>query len=975
MFKTTVTVPALPGGANTIVVSDGTNTVSTAFSITSKIAFKAVGTGSSNNYGFPETSIGSTSTFTITGFGSGETVTVATTAFTTTSFTCTTGTTPGGSSTTGAGSCVITTPLTVADVSGGSKTITATGGTSALTATTTYTIKPWAAFYNSASGATTFSFLGNAPTSLLIELHGMAAQTIAANSITVGGIATSHAAVTIGSSGAVGGAGGQIVVSPTGNVPFGNVAVVAGGSTFAYASGNIAVGTTLFGGALISSIIGTATSTGVVTVDKSNYMPFAPTPSKSNPAPAQNQVGFFAYGFVQSAAATPPTGYPACTAGGGGALTFAAGGASWSSGPTFKVGNCESGGASPGLYVDNNGAIYAIGGLGDNAWSTTAAPTTAASYTPTITEAATSPANTLNPSFGVTPWIDTTAAAFASTVDYSTSTYTVTGHGFGATDVLTVTIGGAAMASGSGTCTAASGACATTAGKVPDLAAGGQNVVLTGSVTGQAVTLVGTSGAVYDPRIDSSGSGTALNIVAGNAGSTTILRTGTTFGVHGLYASSAYQIVWNGAGVSPITPGTVIGTFTSTATGGIPVPGVQMTIPADTSGIHNIDLVRVATPGTSFMYANTLEGDWTDGDAGLGATFSTQFGDMLFNEGTTLVATPTVANVGGTTTITGSGLQASTLYDLGISLAGVGSSSPAVPTTCALSGSGAAIPPNTIAGQFTSTATGTVPSGVTVGITDMPTFSGEEQGTLYCIFAQTGANFGTTTAAGTSQFLLEASANLNATSGPIGHNFIETAHGLNANKGYNILFAPYSCSSSGAICGTVVGAILTNGQGAGSATFTIPSAIQSASGSSPTVTGSTYSVQLEATGSTSAALAIPPSFTVSSTSITSCNNTSCMTANGAPTQTTIGSNRAVQTSFTNNSNAPLTAVVYAVVHNSAGQTIAYSTATLTNVPSGGSATAYDVLFGLPPGTYSVTIFATSTGGTAISGTSTVTVTI
>jgi hypothetical protein len=469
------------------------------------------------------------------------------------------------------------------------------------------------------------------------------------------------------------------------------------------------------------------------------------------------------------------------------------------------------------------------------------------------------------------------------------------------------------MVSG-GTSTASStGASSTAAGKVPDLAAGPQNVVATGSVSATVVTLTG--GAVYDPRIDSSGSGTALNIVAGNAGSTTILRTGTTFGVHGLYANSAYQIVWNGAGVSPITPGTVIGTFTSTATGGIPVPGVQITLPSDISGIHNIDIVRVATPGTSFMYANTLEGDWVDSDSGLGGTFGSQFGDMLFNLGTTLVATPTVANVGGTTTITGTGLSANTLYDLGISLAGIGTTT--VPTTCSLSGTGPASPPTTIVGQFTSTGSGTVPSGVTVPITDMPTFSGEEQGTLYCIFAQTASTFGGTTAAGTSQFLLEASANLNATSGPIGHNFIETAHGLNAGKGYNILFAPYACGSSGAICGTVVGAILTNAQGAGSATFTIPSAVQSASGSSPVNTGQSYSIQLQATGSTSTALAIPPTFTVSSGSTTTCNSTTCMTANGTPSQTTIGNNKAVQTSYTNNSNAPLTAIVYAVVHNSA----------------------------------------------------------
>jgi hypothetical protein len=62
------------------------------------------------------------------------------------------------------------------------------------------------------------------------------------------------------------------------------------------------------------------------------------------------------------------------------------------------------------------------------------------------------------------------------------------------------------------------------------------------------------------------------------------------------------------------------------------------------------------------------------------------------------------------------------------------------------------------------------------------------------------------------------------------------------------------------------------------------------------------------------------------------------------------------------------------VHNSAGQTVYYTTATIT-VAAGGSATAYDVIAGLPSGTYSVTIFAVSTSGTAISTSSTVTVTI
>jgi hypothetical protein len=456
----------------------------------------------------------------------------------------------------------------------------------------------------------------------------------------------------------------------------------------------------------------------------------------------------------------------------------------------------------------------------------------------------------------------------------------------------------------------------------------------------------------------------ALSSVAGNAGSTTIIRTGTNFGVHGLYANTAYSIIWNAGIAGPGTTGTVLGTFTSTATGGIPVPGVQVTIVADTSGFHLIDLQRTSTIGTSMMFGDNLHGDYNDLDPGLGtAVLSTNYGDMVFNLGTSLVATPTVANVGGTVTISGTGLQANTLYDLSSNMA---AGSP--PSTCTTPGS-------TIAGQFTSTSAGAVPSAVSVAITDSATASGLEQGTLYCVFAQTPANFGPLgSIAGFSQYLLQANGAVNATVGAIGHNFIMSAHGLNANKGYVILFAPYSCGLSGGICGTTVGAILTNGQGAGSATFTVPTAVQSSSGSAPVNTGTSYSIQLQATGSTAVALAIPPTFTVSSGSPSSCNTTTCMTITGSPTQTTITGSKAVQTAWTNNSNAPLTAIVFAVVHNAAGQTVSYSTATL-QLAAGASGTGYDVLFGLAPGTYTVSVFVTTTGGAAISTTSTVTVTV
>jgi len=942
-FKTQVTVPALPGGAQTISVSAGGSSVSTPFTITPSVTLTV--TSGDNNYGFPEEGVPNTLAF--NGFGATETVTEASAAFTTTT----------SCATNADGSCSVTWTPVVSDINSGSKSVTGTGGTSSLTASTTFTVNPWAAFYDATNGHTAFSFLGQAPTSLVIEAHGLAAGTIAANSITVGGVAVSNAAITVGSSGAIYG----VVVAPTANVPFGQANVVLEGTTFSYAAGNIAsagitpgaivttaavttAGTaTPWGGALISSIKGSSgTGTAVLGSDKSSYMPGSVTyPSTTSPAPQQNTIAFIGYGFL------PTT-----------ATSITSGGATITGAPLTPS-------------ADANGAVFKAGILGDTPWSTSGNPTVAATYSPVVSQAG-GPANFLGPSFGITPWIDSTNIA-AYTVDATTSTETFTAHGFGATDVLTATIGGASMVSG-GTCTATNGACTTAAAHVPDLAGGAQNVVISGSVTAQSASLAGV--VTYDPisTFFAGTPSTALSIVAGPSGSTTILRTSTganIFGVHGLAASTAYDVVWNGMGSTQ-----VIGTFTSTSTGGIPVPGVQVTLPADVAGIHVIDLDKASSVGTSALFASTNVGDLkltdTADTTGLGATLTTNYGDMLFNLGTSLIATPTVANVGQHVAITGSGLADSTQYDLGVSVGGVGSGT--TPTTCALTGTGPASPPTVIVGSFTSTSTGAVPAGTALALTDMPTTAGLEQGTLYCAFAQTGANFGTTTAVGTAQFLLAASGSDNMTSAPEGHNVVMTAHGLAANTGYNVIFAPYTNPGTSAIVGTTVGAVLTNQNGAGQATFTVPTTYNTATGSASVVNGQTYTVQLQRTSTTTVALAAPPSLTVSSVSATSCNTTSCLTATGSPTQTQIGANTAVQTSFTNTSNAPVTAIVYAVVHNAAGQTVSYSTATIT-AAAGGSATAYDVLFGLAPGTYSVTIFATSTSGTAISTTSTATVTI
>jgi len=99
-----------------------------------------------------------------------------------------------------------------------------------------------------------------------------------------------------------------------------------------------------------------------------------------------------------------------------------------------------------------------------------------------------------------------------------------------------------------------------------------------------------------------------------------------------------------------------------------------------------------------------------------------------------------------------------------------------------------------------------------------------------------------------------------------------------------------------------------------------------------------------------------------------------MGLSGAPTVTKQGGNTIISATFTNNSNAPQTVIIFAVVHNAIGQTVYYTTATISPA-AGASATGQLVLFGQASGTYSVTIFAASTGGIALSTASTVSVTV
>jgi len=933
-FEVEVVVPSLPGGAQTVTVSDGVNTGTATFAITPAISV----TFAAANFGFPEEGV--TPSIIATGFGSGESVTVSTPMFSTASFTCTTGSTLGtfGSST-NCGAAV-----TVVEQTGGAKTITATGATSGLTATTTYTVYPWAAFYDGNVHVTTFSFIGTAPTSIVAEAHGLPAATIAANSITVAGIASNHAGVTPGTTGNFYG----LVVSPSANVPYGLASVVIAGTTFSYAAGNIAslavtpgvvvtVGTNApWGGALISSIIGVAaTTTGVASVSAATYMPGSTTVSLTSPAPQTSQIGFFGYGFVPAQLLTIPT--PT--------------GAAFSTAVAIKAGNGGTLGGSGVGKPDSNGAFFATAVLGDTPWSTASTPTVATSYTSTITEAG-GPANILSPSFGITAWI---SAPTVAAVDYTTSTEAITVHGFSNTESVSLSIGGSAMLSG-GTCTTlATGTCAgtTVAGKVPDLAGGAQNAAVTGALSGVVVTSAGA--VTYSPIADFT-SGQTLSINSGGAGQTSVLRTGAGYGVHGLHANTVYNVVWNA-----ISSSTTVGAFTSTATGGVPIPGTQFTVPSDSSGIHIVDIQTAA--GASAIFGSTIAGQTVPSEVPFSSAYTTGFGDLLFSNIALLQAAPSVALIGAPETLSGSGLSAGTSY------------------VVTLSSSSTTVTPNNAPalGTFTATGSGSVPSGTSITLADTPTAL--ETGTVEYLTVQTNAHYGVApySADAYAQFVLAASASLNMTSAPTGHPVVITAHALNSHSAvYSIVFNyVQSQFQSTSYTGTTVGVIAPNSVGAGSATFNIPAGA---------ATGAT-TVQLVVTtqggtcpGATcgapvgTAVLDTPLTITVGSVSSTSCNTTSCMVATGTPVQSTQGAYSGVSSSFTNNSNAPVTGFVYAVVHNALGQTVDISTATVS-APAGGSVSAFNALFGLPPGTYSVSLFVTSSSGTAISRTSTVSVTI
>jgi len=899
-FNTQVSVPDMPGGAQTITVSDGTSKGTATFTITPSVKLALTG-GDPDTFstGYPEQV--TTVTATVRGFAATETVTINNNgifssfapALTTNAF----------------GTASAVAAATVADSSGGKKTILATGQTSSLTASTSFTITPWVSFFNTQIGGTTFSFLGVSPSSLLIEGHGFTAGTnvIAGNSITVGGVSTTHSAITVGSDGAFGaGSTNHVVVSPNQNVPFGQAAVVIQGNTFNLANGNInqwnGVGATgpVLGGVLISSIIGTATTTAVGQLDKASYG-FGDSP---------NALG---YGFKPGDTITPNAN--------GNLIGVTLG---------IATNTIEKN------VVDPNGAIFVsttVGSFGDKA---------AGSYTDTFTGSTT--ANTISPAFTVTQVLtlsfDTATGDGTGTIDFLDSGLTLSVHGFSATAAVTVTAGGATLNTGSIT-TDATGKALGQAVTNPDLAQG------TFTATASDATYTATDMFTVTPLV-APGAGTTLTVLVGGAGTVTSLRTVTGYGVHGLKPNTIYDVNW---GMVQTTGKNVIGSFTSTATGGIPLPGVQITIPPGSAGNHIISLIEHVT-GNDALF-NVVD---TNIESEALEVFS-QYGDMVFFETITAIATPTVVNVGQTFTLSGTGLFAATTYYTSIT------------TASGFSG-------GQLYSQFTTDSSGSIPAGTSLVFPALPALPGPgigtcsdgtaypEKATSYYVHLSQASQVAGGGQDGQALVILQGSVALNATSVAAGRSVTLSGTGLCPSQAYNVIF---NYATNGVtFTGQTVSAFVTNTVGSGSGVFTVPAA---------TIPGS-YVVQLQRLSPTTllGVLNVAPTLVVVGSTVKDCNTTSCFTVSGAITKDTKGSLTGLDATFTNAATTSVTGIVYAVVHNSIGQTVYYTTATITP-PASGTATAFLVLSGLPAGTYSVSVFATDTSGNAISVSTTTSVTL
>jgi hypothetical protein len=464
-----------------------------------------------------------------------------------------------------------------------------------------------------------------------------------------------------------------------------------------------------------------------------------------------------------------------------------------------------------------------------------------------------------------------------------------------------------------------------------DFAGGSYSINASGTTSGNWAVTTNTL-TILPIQAESEGVGaiSALSVNSGNAGTSIAVLSATSGGIHGLAPNTAYTVMWDGTDE--------VASFTSTSSGEVPI-GVSFNVPEGTSGLHIVD---IQSAGVSALYGDQLTGGQQFG--GCGNTC-----DLIFDLLPVLTATPSLVGATQTATVVGSGLPSnSVLYIVG---------------------------PNSVSyASFTSTATGSVPSGITFTVPTQPTYTtgchagntcaGGELGTLITWSIENSAGH----VVGELQYVYGTTATLSASSGAAGTSVTITVNGLNAPAGGNVFSSdsPYSIvfncipnefavdecagTATGATpANIVIGALIPNTLGEASTTITIPAS----------ATAGTYVLQI--VGSNSRwDLALPLSFTVGG-AVTG----QMFTISGTPSQVTLGGQPYLTATYSNPTSSEITGIVELSVQNALGQTVLITTSTI-NPAGGASATAYLYLGLLPSGTYTASVFVLSTGGGSLS---------
>lgn len=820
----------------------------------------------------------------------------------------------------------------IGETTAGSKTFTAVGGTSGVTATRSFTINPTIAVYSSQTSTTQVSIPAGAPNTAYVELHGFAnAETI--SSATIGGGTASFGSVTTSTSGSYGvGGGAHLALLYTNSLSYG-----------------------------LTSITITGSKTGTVTFNAANgnvINPYAATGTTSpNADGTLNLLNTPILASTGQASGTSIVAFDSSSGSAGGTLTLYLTG--WGASTTMVLSAGASSGVkfgTTGLAVDAGTGTSTSGNFDANG-AMVVKVTVPDAFRGSHTIAVTAASGATNPgtAWTVKPLLyfftynnSDDAAGYAAFTNAGTaSTYgrvLVSGSGFGAdtstSESLSLTIGThvvdasfiSSVSSGNFSRTAISTG-------LPDLAAGSYKVTASGATTGDNATGIDYYSAtqlistVTDLVVVSNFYlPSALSAISVTQGRAVVLQTSSTSGsegIHGLKPSSSYEVRLDGP------TGTLLTTFTSTSGGAVPA-GTQFVVPAASSGVHIIDIVQ---SGASVVIGKTVNLQ------AIGSTTleESTYGKLFINLSGSITVNPSAGNAGSVVTIGGTGLAASTSYSVQLASNGIAYAS------------------------FTTTSSGAIPAGVSFTFPAIA-IGGDTTAELGRSFTINLLNTATNNVDSTGTFLLQAHLTVAPSTAAPSASVKASATGLKASIGYNIVWDA-ALNSNGLTTGTIVGSFTSGGDGTGSSNFTIPAAAASGSHS---VSLLRTNQSLGATGITFR-LVTPATVTVSIGGAV-LQGTSTLTASGAATQINLSGAPALQITYNNNVASAVTGIVYAVVHNAAGQTVYYTTATITP-GAGATVTAYLILAGLPSGTYSVTLFAVTPSGVAISATSTATATI